>query len=100
MSIGIAETEVGLLILSRECIQDCYLARWQYPTVGEIAIASWGAHCAILGIQLLLLLHVPLLLLIFTIGKWISLYFKFAFSLQYLYLARVVALLAVNPLVQ
>jgi hypothetical protein len=41
-------------------------------SVGAFAINSLGALFAVLGVQLLLLLHVRLPLLAFSIGEWVS----------------------------
>ena len=71
--LGIVETESGSPRLSRDLIRDCNLGmRLLDSTVGACAITSMRALFAVLGVQLLLLLHVHLTLLVFPIGECVS----------------------------
>ena len=73
MYLGIVETESGSPRLSRDLIRDCNLGMWLIDSsVGAFAITSLGALFAVLGVQLLLLLHVHLPLLPFSMGKCVS----------------------------
>jgi len=57
--LGIVEAESGSPRLSRDLIRDCNLdMRFLDSSVAVFAITSLGALFAVLGVQLLLLLHV------------------------------------------
>ena len=71
--MGIAETESGSPRLSRNLIRVCNCCmRLLDSSVGAFAITSLCALFAVLGVQLLLLLHVNLPLLAYAIGESIS----------------------------
>ena len=74
MYLKIVETESGSPRLSRDLIRDCNMGmRLLDSSVGAFTITSLGALFAVLGVQLLLLLlHVHLPLLAFSIGECIS----------------------------
>ena len=69
MYLGIVETELGSPRLSRDLIRDCNLDMRLDSTVGVFAITSLRALFAVLGVQLLLLVHVHLPLPAFSIGE-------------------------------
>ena len=64
-----AESESGSPGLSRDLIWDCNLDMRLDSTVGVFAITSLRALFAVLGVQLLLLVHVHLPLPAFSIGE-------------------------------
>jgi len=71
--LKIVETESGSPRLSLDLIRDCNMGmRLLDSSVGVFAITSLGALFAVLGVQLLLLLHVHLALLASSIGECIS----------------------------
>jgi len=74
--LGIVKTESGSPRLSRDLIRVRNLCmRLLDSSVGVFAITSLRARFAILGVQLLLLLHVDLPLLDFSIGECVSRFF-------------------------
>jgi hypothetical protein len=68
--LNIVETELGSPRLRQDLIRDCDV-RIQLldVSVGAFAITSLGALFAVLGVQLLFLLHVHLPLVAFSTGK-------------------------------
>ena len=73
MYLGIVETESGSPRLSRDLIRVCNLCmRLLDSSVGAFATTSLRALFAVLRVQLLLLLHVHLPLLAFSIGECVS----------------------------
>jgi hypothetical protein len=71
--LGIVETESGSPGLIRDLIWVCNLCmRLLDSSVGAFAITSLRALFAVLGVQLLVLLHVHLPLPTFSIGECVS----------------------------
>jgi len=71
--LRIVETESGSPRLSRDLIRVCNLCiRLLDSSVGAFATTSLRALFAVLGVQLLLLLHVHLPLPAFSIGECVS----------------------------
>jgi hypothetical protein len=76
VNLKIVETESGSPRLSRELFRDCKMGMQLHDSsVGAFAMNTLGALFAVLGVQLLLLLHVHLALLASCVGECISLCF-------------------------